>query len=420
MQQSVIIIGAGAAGLIAARILSAKNAKVTLIEAGNRPGGRMHTVEEGFSADVEAGAEFIHGNVPETINLLTEAGIRYTRTAGKTYRVRNGKQVNNYEQAEGWDEMMEKMHSLTKDITLFRFLQKYFASDKYAALRAQVRGFAEGYDVADLTMVSVFALRDEWEHEGPQYRVNGGYGRLVNYLIDTCNSNGCSIVTGTRVSQVEWREGVVVADTPNGKYEGDRLIVTVPIVMLQQPYGIGGITFNPALAEYTKAAGNIGYGDVVKVVIEFKTRFWEKYLKKAGFILSDEWMPVWWTQLPGNGCTLTGWLGGPKATMLKTVADEEILQKSLLSLCGIFGVSIEALQQELTTGKVFNWASNPFSGGAYSYATPGTQKALKILMTPVKNTLFFAGEAIYEGKHPGTVEAAFVSGKQAAEKILAL
>ncbi len=76
------------------------------------------------------------------------------------------------------------------------------------------------------------------------------------------------------------------------------------------------------------------------------------------------------------------------------------------------------MRQMLTACKVFNWADSKFAQGAYSYATPATKKALSILQTPVNNRLYFAGEAIYNGEHPGTVEAAFASGKRAAGQIM--
>ncbi len=398
-----------------------RNYHVIILEANDRLGGRMHTVEgNGFTNPVEAGAEFVHGKVPVTLGLLKKAGIEYEKTGGEMYRFNNGKWVEEEEQVDGWDELMNAMKDLKEDTTLQLFLQEYFAGEKFAKFRDQVTRFAEGFDVADIAKVSVVALRDEWVHEsGVQYRITGGYKRLIDYMADACLNEGCEIHTNSLVKQIDWQPNDVTVYTMDGKkYYASKVIVTVPVIMLQKVMDKGSINFTPALDEYVHAANQVGYGDVVKVVLEFKQPFWNKYKKDLGFIISDEWMPVWWTQLPAAAPTLTGWLGGPKASALKHTSDEVILQKSLQSICTIFGMSNERMEAQITSAKVFNWAKNEFAEGAYSYATPGTKKALSLLTTPVEGTIFFAGEAICDGPHPGTVEAALVSGKEAAGRIL--
>lgn len=419
MVTDIIVIGGGAAGLIAARRLAQAGNDVTVIEAGKRLGGRMYTINgNGFTAPVEAGAEFIHGDVEVTLGLLKEAGIGYTRTAGKMYRSNNGKWQEEEEMIDGWDELTEKMNTLTEDKTLQAFLQLYFAGDKYAALRTQVNNFAEGFDVADPAKVSVFMLRDEWEHEGPNYRVNGGYITLVNYLENECLKAGASIQLGEVVKAINWSAGEVKVYTNAATYRASKVLVTIPIALLQNNQASNAIKFTPHLTEYTKAANDIGYGNVVKVILEFSKPFWNEHKKNAGFIISNEFMPVWWTQYPDKATTLTGWLGGPKASALRGVSKKEILEKSLNALCSIFNIILDEMNSYLIASEVFDWQENLLSAGAYSYATPATKKALDILIKPMDNTIYFAGEAVYNGEHPGTVEAALVSGLNAAAAIL--
>jgi monoamine oxidase len=95
-----------------------------------------------------------------------------------------------------------------------------------------------------------------------------------------------------------------------------------------------------------------------------------------------------------------------------------VIEKGIQSLAYIFGVTTAYVSERLRAHKVFNWAQEPYSLGAYSYATIGSKKAKKILAEPIDNTLFFAGEALYEGKEIGTVEAALASGIQVAKQIL--
>lgn len=395
---------------------------IILLEANNRLGGRIYTVTEAaFDQPVEGGAEFIHGNLPITKRLLKEAGIPIIKTGGEMYRFNNGAWVEDDEQVDGWDELVATMHQVKEDMVLDDFLQQYYGEEKFTKLRNQVKRYAEGFDVADTAKVSVQALCKEWSHEtGSQYRVEGGYGKLINYLADDCRKNGCEIYTNSVVKQIDWfANDVTVYTEDDKKYTASKAIITVPIIMLQKVMPKGSINFTPPLDEYVKAANDVGYGDVVKVLLQFKQPFWEEYKKNLGFIISSEWMPVWWTQLPDGTPTLTGWLGGPRATALRGETNETIIEKCVQSLCTIFGISKNDLLPQLTAARVFNWANDESAGGAYSYITPRTIAALDILNTPVAGTLFFAGEALYDGISPGTVEAAFTTGKNVAKKIKA-
>ena len=154
-RQSLLIIGAGAAGLMAAAKLSLYF-DVTILEAGNRIGGRINT--KLLQGDVvEGGAEFIHGNLPVTLTLLKEAGIRYVASEGKMYRKQNTHFVQEEEMIEGWDELLQKMKAVKKDMTLEDFLQKYYAGPDQAYFRSQVIGYAEGFDLG-ITCYSKCAL----------------------------------------------------------------------------------------------------------------------------------------------------------------------------------------------------------------------------------------------------------------------
>jgi monoamine oxidase len=177
---------------------------------------------------------------------------------------------------------------------------------------------------------------------------------------------------------------------------------------------MASINFTPPLDTYIKAANAIGTGPVIKVVILFRKRFWEKEL---GFVFSEEIFPTWWTQLPDKTPLLTGWVGGPTAERLGKHTEEDIFDKALQSLASIFDKNIDELKNSIVESYVFNWVNDSYSRCAYSYDTPETPAARKLLCTPVDNTLFFAGEALYDGDSPGTVEAALASGKDAAKKL---
>src|SRR6476620_4653833 len=183
--KSILIIDAGAAGLMAARGLSSNKQNVTILEANNRIGGRIYTLHnDAFIKPVEVGAEFIHGSLHLTKQLLKEANIPSSKVKGEMMYIENGERKTQNESDAGWNELIKRMQQLKEDMTVADFLKNYFSDDKYSSLRRSMRGFAEGFDLADISSASVFALRNEWmNEEGEQFRVEGGYQKLVDYLL---------------------------------------------------------------------------------------------------------------------------------------------------------------------------------------------------------------------------------------------
>src|SRR5690242_4699010 len=143
----ILIIGAGASGLMAARELLKAGKSVTVLEARNRPGGRIHTLhDEAFSSPVELGAEFIHGHLPLTLQLLKEAGIKYYPVVGTMLELENGQPVQSAYLNKDWELFETRIAQLEKDESIDNFLDEYFAGDRYARLKESVKGFARGYD----------------------------------------------------------------------------------------------------------------------------------------------------------------------------------------------------------------------------------------------------------------------------------
>jgi monoamine oxidase len=418
MNDVTIIVGAGAAGLMAARKLSSKQKKVIILEANKRIGGRICTMYDSFDKPAEVGAEFIHGNLQLTRRLLSEANISFHETSGKTARVQNGEWKKQNDFTIGWEELIAQMEQLKEDMTVAAFLNEYFAEEKYEAVRKSVTQFAEGFDLADIERASVFALRDEWSHEeGKQYRIDGGYQKIIDYLADECKKNGCAIHTSCIVKEVHWKKDEVkIIASGNATFYGSKVIITVPLGILQAELNAeAAIAFTPSLYDCFKAAKNIGYGTVTKILLQFNERFWEDNI---GFILSDEEIPVWWTQSPKDYPLLTGWLNGAQSKKLQNPDVASVLEKSLRSVSGIFKTDVLSLKQKLVAWHIEDWSKHPFALGGYSYDTLQTADAKKILNEPIEQTIFFAGEGLYEGTAPGTVEAAFVSGREVAQKIM--
>lgn len=422
----IIIIGAGAAGLMAARELVTTGSTVRVLEASGRAGGRIHTLNTGDKENfLELGAEFIHGNAVLTKKLLQEAGISYYLTEGKTWRFTGGTLLPNEEIIPGWEELIDRLKSLDSDLPLQKFLDKYFAGSEYEQLREEAMRYASGLDTADPADVSSFALREEWEMEedAPQYHINGGYGQLINFLVTECMAGGCSIQLNAVVKEVIWEPGSVQLITEdNCSYTASKLIITTPLSILQaDPGQKGALRFSPGIPDYLTAINRMAMGAVIKFVLVFKKAFWHtievrgKSLRDMQFLFSHEPVPTWWTCVPDPRLVLTGWLGGPAARKWKELSDEQLLNHALYSLSSIFSIPVNILQESLNDAYVRNWTAQPFTLGSYSYGTVETEMSLKLLKQSIHNTLYFAGEAFYSGPFMGTVEAALISGKEVTE-----
>ena len=420
---SIIIIGAGAAGLMAAYELSKHNKNIILLEAKNRLGGRIHTVyDPAFSQHLETGAEFIHGNLPLTFCLLKEAGIPYHTISGKMVHLKKEKnKVVKDDENDNWDEAMDEMKNLKADMPLKNFLDTFFNDDKYKALRSSVKNFAGGFDLADITTASTKSLYREWKEEwGDQYRVDGGYKLLIDYLEKQCKKNGCIINTNCCAKKISWQKNEVNIITMCSRFfKGNKLVVTVPVSVLQKNNKSEDyIEFAPAIPEHINAAKNIGFGTVIKIFLEFEESFWSKKTNDAAFIITEENISTWWTQLPVKNNLLIGWVGGEKAISLKDNTNEEILGLALQSLANTFQINIDLIKTKLKASKVSNWWKEPDINGGYSFNTIKSVDAKKVLEKPVENTIFFSGEALYQEVPIGTVEAALASGKKTAQQVL--
>ncbi|MGE5621118.1 MAG: flavin monoamine oxidase family protein [archaeon] len=430
-RSDVIIIGAGVCGLVAAREAAKNGRKVILLEARDRIGGRTFTsAEDGFQVPIEQGAEFVHGELPLTESLLKEAGLSPFPMEGKTYQAANGRLQESEEFIEGFPELMAKLDEVEEDFSFSDFLERYFKDERYNELRDSVIRYAQGYDAADIRRVSTIALREEWKNESGSAptRIRGGHRQLVGFLADESRKAGCDIHLSSVVKEIRWERDNVEALCEDGSnFYAHKALITVPLGVLQAPPGSkGSIKFTPEIPDAFKAINSMGFGSVIKIFLEFKNMFWEEdtfkevKIRKAqdlGFLLSDAEVPTWWTRMPERLPLLTGWIAGPKALELSVLEDTEIIEKALEALSYIFGTGTEFLGGQLSKAKAVNWVKDPFTRGAYAYTTVEARQALEKASEPVKGTLYFAGEAFYEGHAMGTVEAAITSGMQAANKL---
>lgn len=411
---SLLILGAGIAGLSVANEL-ADQYDITLLEAQSRVGGRIHKIGD----HLEAGPEFVHGDLPLTKMLVKKAGATLEKLTGNWYRVSDCEWKEEDEMVDGWDLLMKKINSTEEDTSLDAFLEMHFAGPAYEALRRQTRAFATGFDLADPVKASIKALGNEWNNQSDEiYRIKEGYVSLINYLEQQCLKKGCTILTNKKIKQVDWQQETVTVYTDQGeKFHAGKLVITIPAGVLQKKMSDCSINFTPPLDDYENAWQQIGFGSVLKILLRFKQRFWEKTQRDIGFILSDEAIPTWWTQFPSKIPVLTGWVGGPSALQWDLIDDEKVIEQAIHSLARIFKLTAEEISDQLEEHYIFRWHQVATSQGAYSYETPFSAAAIHLLQQPVANTIYFTGESLYQGTSPGTVEAALVSATELIKKM---
>lgn len=437
-RSEVLVIGAGAAGLEAARSLSAEGVRVCIVEGRNRIGGRIYTVRDADSpVPIELGAEFIHGRPPEVLTLARKAGLT-TRPMSDDHRsLRSGRATRDthFEQV---DDIMERLGDPELPDQTFAEFVKSIGADAGAARLATA--YVEGFNAARAELISTRALGQEMRAahaiDGDHaYRFPAGYDRLTEWLGRESRRQSAELHLDTVVSEVKWRRGQVevtaqsASDGSPASFAAARVVVTVPLAVLQAPEGEPAtIRFTPPLPAIRRAVDRLAMGEAARVVLRLSGAFRENHpeLPAAGFIHSDdEGLPTWWTGLeapssgdPAPGLLLTGWAGGPKAERICALSDQDAAEAGIRSLERILGARQGSVAAQVESWHLHNWTRDPFSRGAYSYALVGGPEARRVLAEAVEDTLYFAGEATEAEGHSATVHGALSSGRRAARQIL--
>ena len=418
-RHNVIVVGAGAAGLAAARELSGAGLRVCLVEARERIGGRVFTVRTpDLSLPIELGAEFVHGEAPATFAIVDAAPLMAYELPDSHYWSRNGRWTRIKDIWAMIDRVRARIPA-GRDQSFADFLEK--ERKLSARVREIARSFVEGYHASHADRISALAVRDE--HQEPsgkkQFRIAGGYDLVLLWLRAGLDPDRVSIRLRTVVTGIEWRRGDVAVRTSGGdELRAQAAIITVPIGVWKAAAGqCGAIRFTPALGAKQRAIARLEVGHVVKIVFRFRQRFWAERGEASFIHSSDPYVPTWWTTAPVRSPLLTAWAGGHAADRLLAEGPDAIVDRALDSLASTFGLNRRRAVALLDAVHMHDWQSDPFSRGAYSYAAVGGSGAHRELARPVSKTLFFAGEAT-DGEQTGTVAGAISSGRRAARELL--
>jgi len=440
---SVIVIGAGPAGLSAARHLNKFGVKVTVVESRDRIGGRVWDDDKSFGCCVGRGAQILNGCVNNPVSILCEqSGLTMHHISSKCDLLTEDGQVvdsstdskvefhfnalldaiadqkTDSPEDKSLEDKVWEMHHLFLEETQGSFTE---LEDKLLQFHL---GNLEFSCAAPLSKVS--SLSWDQNEEFPQFSgdhtlLQHGFGILLSKL-----AQGLDIRLQYEVKEVNYSGSKVILKSSEGKeLTADKMIVTVPLFLLKS----GRLKFTPDLPETKLSAiKNLGAGLIEKVVLKFKHNFWEKVVKGADFFghvpqsREGRGHCGLFYDLSGKSNknskktshVLMTVLSGETAIQAQKMTDKEVVDMCMDTLRKLFTFEIPDPQAYLVT----NWGKDPYSGMAYSYIPIGsTGEEYDHLACDVDKKVFFAGEATNR-QFPQTVTGAYLSGIREAAKII--
>jgi monoamine oxidase len=437
--RTVLIVGAGAAGLAAARDLSIAGLKVIVLEARDRVGGRIHTRHDPHTVPIEFGAEFVHGKDPRLLQIIESACAPFYDVTDRHWYFENGLRSDTHDFWNKLTSLMDLMDPHQPDRSFQDFLDSLPNDETTARAKAVATLYVEGFHAANANRIGVHGLikanaAEEEIDGGHSFRVLDGYDVVTETLRAEAQAHGAVVHLNTTIKELRWQsnqvEAVCIADKRLQVFHGSQAVITLPLGVLQaKAHQRGAVRFVPDLPRATQAAiERMAMGHAVRIILKFRERFWEKLelpssehhedLSQLGFFhFPEAAIPTWWTMLPVRAPVIVGWVGGPAAEKFAGRDKEYAVDQALASLRQIFGVSTDRMQKLLSASYWHDWGADPFSRGSYAYLPVNGLEAQQTLGRSVEETLFFAGEAISVG-HIGTVHGAIETGQHAARTIL--
>ena len=315
----------------------------------------------------------------------------------------------------------QALSTVKADLPIAEFLEMHFAGQQYAELRRAITRTVEGYDAADPRRASTFAIRDEWmaRDEGRAGADRAGLWRAHRVSRIRLPQARCRDPSRRRRNRDRRGPRTDCRALPRRRHASRPMPRSLPC---RSPL-LSEIALPPAARERAAAAADIGFGNVVKILLRFATKWWADHggrdLADLSFLLSDAAVPTWWTQHPAEPSGADGLVGGTQGRS-RVVAHRGRARRDRARLAR----------------RDFRSASGPHQEGSRRVASDqlGQRpvRARRLFLRHAQDTgsavgpekpdrgpIFFAGEALYAGPDMGTVEAALASGLETAQTILA-
>lgn len=411
----VVVVGAGISGLAAAKTLRNLGYSVVVLEAADRPGGRIST-DWRLGAPIEVGAGWIHGPDDNPItDLATAAGASLYRTDDRSFQVfsADGKRLEKDEIFKKYkrlrwlygriDATFGKDQSLEKAI---RRISKKDAADPI--LQWMSSAYTEFDSGGPLDQLSAFYFDEDKAFDGEDVILASGYDQVfASGFLDG------DIRLNTVVETIDYEEGDgATVVTNQGAYEADFVICTVPLGVLQQE----NIEFDPPLPKsITDRIARIGMGNVTKLALKFEEPFWPLDVQYLGAMTADRgrWNYFMNYRTFSEENILVGLSVGEYAQIAEQMDDADMLEDCMSVVRATFGAHAPEPVGFLAT----RWSLDPYTHGAYSYVRVGSKPGdFDGLAKPIAKTILLAGEHTTFEYH-ATVHGAYLSGVRAAEII---
>lgn len=417
----VLVIGAGLAGLAAARRLQTAGHDVTVLEARDRIGGRIWTSARWPDLPLDLGATWIHGVRGNPINALAD-DIRAKRLRTDYDRSvlhdTDGREIEGARAAaveamrERLSDTLGRAQQRDRDASVQSVADALATRMKATPAQRRDLAFAVSADIEQEYAGSASRLSAQWfddadEFEGGDVLFAEGFRTIVDHL-----AAGLRIECNQVVREVDWRRGAVRVVTDAGEFEAGQIVVTLPLGVLKA----GDVRFVPELpAAKREAIARLGMGILDKCYLKFPEVFWDEDADWLEYIPDT---PGAWTEWVSfhrvaRQPVLLGFNAADRAVEIETWTDDAIVEDAMRTLRIMHGHDIpDPLDAQIT-----RWHRDPFARGSYSFNALGATPAMRdALAAPLDGTVFFAGEATGR-KHSGTAHAAYLSGLRAAREM---
>ena len=405
-EADIVVIGAGAAGIAAARRIMAANRKVIVVEAASQIGGRCQTDVTTFDVPFDRGARWMHN--PETnpmIRLARAAGLEIV-TAPSGQKIRIGRR---YARAGETEEFLAALVRANRaideasrrlDVSCASVLPKDLGDWAGTAEFVLGANFA-GKDLKEVSVVDKVRAQDR----NTAIACRQGLGTLIAKL-----GEQVPLSLSTPANRISWGSRDVTVETPSGKIAARAAIITVSSNVL----AAGNIKFNPDIPKRTlDAAAKLSLGSYDRIALQMPGN--PLGLARDDIIIEQSnstRTALLYANVGGSSlCTID--VAGSFGRDLSAQGERAMVAFATEWLTKLFGSdAANAVKKSSAT----RWDAAPFALGAMSAAGPGGQASRKILTEPI-GCMYLAGEATHETLW-GTIDGAWESGERAAEAAL--
>ena len=419
-RKRVIVVGAGIAGLGAAATLRERGFDVTVLEARDRIGGRVNSVER-FGTTIDLGAAWIHDSRGNPLTVIAKAaGLETVVTDYDRVMLRSAGQkpvssVITERAMAARDRIIDSLYSQAENYprsnlapALAREIRKQGLSGTSAEALNWLLGVEFPLDLgAAPPQLSLGGFNEGEEYDGgPDLLIKGGASQLINKIAE-----GTKVETGAEVTSIKLSGSSVEVRTRSGSVvRADGCVVTIPLGVLKA----GGVRFDPPLpAASRRAISRIGFGLLDKVFLSYGSSWWPEAINQLGTVgepLANTISVFPLSRLTGTPLAV-GITGGPYAAGLEKAGSSAMTAAVIERLRAGFGTAATPVAREQT-----NWRKDPFSRGSYSYLGPNSSYGDRVALGKLNRRLILAGEHT-SIERPATMDGAWLAGKAAARRL---